>query len=230
MSKRGYGQYCGLARAAEVLGQRWTLLILRDLLVGPRRYSDIAGGLPGIPSNLLSTRLKELEDDGLIIRRVRSSPDRSVVYTVTERGAALRPALDALSLWGAATMDEPREGEVVTTASLISALRVAAEEGEPLKRPRAFTITVGNVSVHALTSGDTIDIGEGPAGESDLVIEAGPGFRDLLAGELSPRDALAEGLVSVEGDPALLDDFVTVFRIPYDHRGGSRPTHASASK
>src|SRR5699024_12208843 len=103
------------------LGQRWRLLFLRDLLVGPRRYSDIAGGLPGIPSNLLSTRLKELEDDRLIIRRVRSSPDRSVVYTVTERGAALRPALDALSLWGAATMDEPREGEVVTTASLISA-------------------------------------------------------------------------------------------------------------
>src|SRR5699024_12575334 len=102
----------------------------------------------------------------------------------------------------------------------------SAEEGEPPKGSCAFTITVGNVSVHALTGGGAVDIGEGPAGEADLVIEAGPGFRDLLAGELSPQDALAEGLVSVEGDPALLDDFVTVFRIPYDHRGGPRPSHA----
>src|SRR5699024_4282752 len=120
MSKRGYGQYCGLARAAEVLGQRWTLLILRDLLVGPRRYSDCSCGRPGIPSSLLSTRVKKLEDDGLIIRQVLCSLDRSVVYSMTVRCAALRPALDALSLWGAASMDEPREGEVVTTASLIS--------------------------------------------------------------------------------------------------------------
>src|SRR5699024_11974424 len=96
MRNREYGQFCGLARAAEVLGQRWTLLILRDLLAGPRRYSDLAAGLPGIPSNLLSTRLKELEQDGLIAREARSGADRSIVYAVTDRGAELQPALDAL--------------------------------------------------------------------------------------------------------------------------------------
>src|SRR5690606_34656521 len=71
VGKREYGQFCGLARAAEVLGQRWTLLILRDLLTGPRRYSDLTAGLPGIPSNILATRLKELEGDGLVTRELR---------------------------------------------------------------------------------------------------------------------------------------------------------------
>src|SRR5690625_7042120 len=77
MAKREYGQYCGLARAAEILGQRWTMLIMRDLLVEAKRYSDLATGLPGIPSNLLSTRLKELESDGLIRREARSGDRKS---------------------------------------------------------------------------------------------------------------------------------------------------------
>src|SRR5690625_784615 len=93
MRKRDYGQFCGLARAAETLGQRWTLLILRDLLVGPARYSDLLRGLPGIPTNVLSTRLKELEEDGIIDRTARRGSDRSVVYHVTQRGAELEPVL-----------------------------------------------------------------------------------------------------------------------------------------
>ena len=215
MASRGYGQFCGLARAAEVVGQRWTLLILRDLLVGPRRYSDLAAGLSGIPSNLLSTGLKELEQDGLITREARSGADRAIVYAVTPRGAELQPALDALSRWGAAGMREPREGEIVTEASLIGALRVAAGGGAAPKRPFAFTVVAGDIVIHALARDGAVQVGAGPALDADLVIEAGPGFRDLLAGTLDARTALAEELVSVEGDPALLDDFTSAFRVPY---------------
>ncbi|WP_454295320.1 winged helix-turn-helix transcriptional regulator [Salana multivorans] len=170
MRTREYGQFCGLARAAEVLGQRWTLLILRDLLVEPRRYSDLAAGLPGIPSNLLSTRLKELERDGLIVREVRRGADRSVVYAMTERGADLQPALDALSRWGAAGMREPREGEIVTEASLVSALRVAAEGATLTSRRITFTVRVGDAVAHAVVGDGTVKVGAGEHPGADLVI------------------------------------------------------------
>ncbi len=215
MRSREYGQFCGLARAAEVLGQRWTLLILRDLLVGPRRYSDLAAGLPGIPSNLLSTRLKELEQDGLVVREARSGADRSIVYALTERGAELRPALDALSRWGAAGMRELREGEIVTQASLVSALRIAAEGAAPAGRPLTFTVRVGDAVAHAIVEGSTVDVGAGEHPGADLVISSGPGFRDLLAGALDPASAIAEQAVVVEGDPGLLADFASIFTVPY---------------
>lgn len=215
MRSREYGQFCGLARAAEVLGQRWTLLILRDLLVGPRRYSDLAAGLPGIPSNLLSTRLKELEQDGLIVREARRGADRSVVYTVTERGAEVQPALDALSRWGAAGMHEPREGEIVTEASLVSALRVAAGGAIPTSRRLTFTVRAGAAVAHAVVGDGTVEVGAGEHPDADLVIIGGPGFRDLLAGAVPPEAAISEQAVAVEGDPSLLEDFVSIFRVPY---------------
>ena len=97
MTNQHYGQFCGLARAAEIVGQRWTLLILRDLSVGQRRYSDLVAGLPGIPTNTLASRLKELEEEGLVTRTVPTGSERSVVYGLTPRGEELEPALDALS-------------------------------------------------------------------------------------------------------------------------------------
>ncbi|ALJ19701.1 winged helix-turn-helix transcriptional regulator [Microbacterium sp. No. 7] len=220
MRNREYGQFCGLARAAEVLGQRWTLLILRDLLVGPRRYSDLAAGLPGIPSNLLSTRLKELEQDGLVVREARSGADRSIVYAITGRGAELQPALDALSRWGAAEMREPREGEIVTEASLVSALRVAAVGAASAGRPLIFTVRVGDAAAHAIVKDGRADVGAGEHPAADLVITGGPGFRDLLAGVVDPATAIAENAVLVEGDPRLLADFVSIFTVPY---GGTAP-------
>lgn len=216
MRNREYGQFCGLARAAEVLGQRWTLLILRDLLVGPRRYSDLAAGLPGIPSNLLSTRLKELEQDGLVAREARSGSDRSIVYAVTPRGAELQPALDALSRWGAAGMRDPRDEEIVTEAVLVSALRVAAEGGAIPKRRRSFTVRVGDAAAHALVHDGGVDVGAGEHPDSsDLTITGGPGLRDLLAGVLDPETALAQGAIAVEGDPELVSVFTATFSVPY---------------
>ncbi|RLV55511.1 HxlR family transcriptional regulator [Aeromicrobium phragmitis] len=215
MPTREYGQFCGLARAAEVIGQRWTLLILRDLSVGPRRYSDLTAGLPGIPSNLLSTRLKELERDGLIVREARAGGDRSIVYALTRRGADLQPALDAISRWGAADMREPREGEIVTEASLVSALRVAVREDAVPARSLTFTVRAADAAAHALVRDRTVEVRPGPAADADLVITAGPGLRDLLAGVLEPDEAMVSGAVDVDGDPGLLRDFVSIFNVPY---------------
>lgn len=215
MTNQHYGQFCGLARAAEIVGQRWTLLILRDLAVSPRRYSDLVAGLPGIPTNTLASRLKDLEEAG-VVRRAVTAGERSVIYELTPRGEELRPALDALGLWGAGGMRSPREGEVVTTASIIAALRVAAGSGTvPSNWNTAFTVHVADVEVHVLMRDGTIEVGEGPAAAADLVITAGPQIRDILAGELDAQTAIETGAVQLEGDASLFERFAESLRVPY---------------
>lgn len=217
MRTREYGQFCGLARAVEVLGQRWTILVLRDLLVGPRRYSDLLDGLSGIPTNVLASRLKELEADGLVVREARAGSDRSVVYRTTPRAEELRPALDALSLWGAAGMREPREGEIVTDASLVGSLRVAAQGGTPPRRrgPVTYEVRVGSAVAYATVNAGEISVEPGGHPSPDLVAVGGPGFRDVLAGVLEPDAALAAGAVALIGDRSLLADFTATFTVPY---------------
>src|SRR5664279_1887637 len=95
-----YGQLCPLARALDVVGERWSLLVVRELALGPRRYSDLLNGLPGVPSNLLATRLRDLQDAGVIIKRTLPPPTVVTVYELTEAGHALRPVLGALREWG----------------------------------------------------------------------------------------------------------------------------------
>src|SRR5690625_3904343 len=97
-----YGQFCGLARAASLLGERWALLVLRDLSIGPRRFTDLHQGLPGVPTSLLTTRLRELEEAGVVARTAHDSPGGGVLYRLTQHGEQLTPILDALGRWGAA--------------------------------------------------------------------------------------------------------------------------------
>jgi DNA-binding HxlR family transcriptional regulator len=221
MRSREYGQFCGLARAAEVLGQRWALLILRDLLVGPRRYSDLLAGLPGIATNVLAARLKELEGDGLVTCELQTGKGRSVVYRATARAQELVPALDALGRWGAATMRAPREGEVVTDAALVAGLRGAAGEWAPVGRAPirgrdvVYVVRSGEAVAHATVRGTTVKVEAGEHADPDLVVVAGPGFRDLLAGVLDPDTAIESGAVEVHGDASLLAGFVATFRVPY---------------
>lgn len=217
MANRGYGQFCGLARAAEVVGQRWTLLILRDLLVGPRRYSDLSSGLPGIPSNLLSTRLRELESEGLVTRELPGDGGRSVVYRPTRRAEQLAPALAELGRWGAATMREPRDGEIVTEGSLVAALRAAAlpDAMSRTARTSTYVVMAGDAVAHIVVRDGAVTVAPGRHTDPDLTIVAGPRFRDLLAGEVEPADAEATGAATLEGDPDLLVEFCSAFRVPY---------------
>jgi DNA-binding HxlR family transcriptional regulator len=216
MTNQHYGQFCGLARAAEIVGQRWTLLILRDLSVGPQRYSDLVSGLPGIPTNTLASRLKELEEEGIVERMAPSRGERAVVYRLTPRGEELGPAMDALSRWGAGGMRTPRDGEIVTTASIASALKVAAGDGVvPKDWDTAYTVRVGEVVTHLIMRDGIITVGPGAAEAPDLVITAGPQIRDLLAGELDADTAIASGAVQLEGDASLFARFAGTLHVPY---------------
>ncbi|MGO4536009.1 winged helix-turn-helix transcriptional regulator [Leifsonia sp. 2MCAF36] len=216
MTNQHYGQFCGLARAAEIVGQRWTLLILRDLSVAPRRYSELVAGLPGIPTNTLASRLKELEEEGLVARVAPSGADRAVVYGLTPRGEELGPAMDALSRWGAGGMRAPRDGEIVTTASIASALKVAAGDGVvPPDWDTTYTVRVGEVETQLTMRDGVITVAPGAADKPDLIISAGPQIRDLLAGELDAHTAIATGVVHLEGDASLFERFADRLHVPY---------------
>jgi DNA-binding HxlR family transcriptional regulator len=213
MAERTYGQFCGFARALEVVGERWALLIVRDLLVGPKRFTDLLRGLPGIPTNVLTARLKELERARIVQRRVLPRPDGSVVYELTARGAELEDAVVALGRWGAKTLDAPRAGEVVTPDSLVTALRTTFRPDAARRLRRSFELRLGDVVVHARIRDGALDAGPGPLPDADLVIESGPQLRALMAREITPAQALASGDIRVAGDAALLDRFVDAFRI-----------------
>jgi DNA-binding HxlR family transcriptional regulator len=218
MVKRSYGQYCGLARALEIVGERWALLIVRDLLVSPRRFTDLHRGLPGIPTNVLTARLKELEASGIVRRRLLPRPENAVVYELTEYGAELEAPVMALARWGARALGEPAAGEVVTPESLVMALRSTFRPEAARGARIGYELHVNGIVVHARVGGrgrnaPNLQTGVGPLPGPDLVIETGPAIRALMSGAVRPEEALAEGLVRVTGDPALLARFVEVFAI-----------------
>src|SRR5947207_737252 len=123
MERRSYNQYCGLAKSLDVVGERWTMLVVRNLLLGPLRYSDLLRGLPGITTNLLAKRLKEMEEFGLIERVRGASSDTGFAYRLTELGAALEPVVHALGHWAWQWMDAPKRGELRSIEWLLVALR-----------------------------------------------------------------------------------------------------------
>ena len=213
MKTRAYGQYCGFARALEVLGERWALLVVRDLLVGPKRFTDLLNGLPGIPSNVLTARLKELENAGVARRRLLPRPARAVVYELTEYGLELDSVVFALGRWGAKNLGDPHPDETVTVDSMITALRTTFRPGAARGVHAGFELHVGEIVLHARVDDGRVEVAAGALTGAGLVIEAGPGIRALMAGELSPADAIANGTVKLTGNAKLLERFAKIFRI-----------------
>jgi DNA-binding HxlR family transcriptional regulator len=214
MGARTYGQFCGVARALEMVGERWALLVVRDLCLGPKRFTDLRRGLPRIPTNVLSVRLKELESAGVVRRRVIPRPAAGVAYELTEYGLELEDILLRLGLWGARSLREPLPQDIVTTDSLILALRATFRPEAACELQAGYELHLGDVVVHASVVHGTLETGEGPLAGAGLVIHTGPAIRALLTGELSPADAVESGAVRITGDPDLLLRFVDVFQIP----------------
>jgi DNA-binding HxlR family transcriptional regulator/putative sterol carrier protein len=213
MPARTYGQFCGFARAVEVVGERWAFLIIRDLLVGPKRFTDLQRGLPGIPTNILTARLKELEEAGVVRRRLLPRPERGIAYELTPYGLELEDAVFALGRWGAKSLDAPRAGETVTPDSLVMALRTTFKPEAARKSRLKYELRFGDIVLHARIHDGTVDAAQGPIDNPDLVIETGPALKSLMTREITPAQALASGGVRVTGDPKLLDRFAQMFQI-----------------
>lgn len=213
MTKRNYGQYCGLARAVEIVGERWALLIIRDLLVGPKRFTDLRKGLPRIPSNILSDRLKELEEAGVVQRRILPRPAGSVVYELTDEGRDLEDAVLALGRWGARRLGNVRPDEIITVDSMTMAMRTIFRPEAAAGLQAGYELRLGDIVLGLQVDGADLDVTEGSLPNPDLVIEAGPAIKTVLSGEVTPAEAIAAGSVHLTGDPALLTKFAEVFRI-----------------
>ena len=208
MSKRAYGQFCGLVRAVELVGERWALLIIRDLLVKPKRYSDLRQGLPRIPTNILAARLKELEEAGIVRRRLLPRPS-GVVYQLTEYGHELEDIVLRLGRWGAKSLTEPGRDDIVTVDSLIMALRSTFRAG----RDASYEVRLGDIVIHVNIRGGRLEVAEGALPNADLVIETGTAIKALMAGEVTPAEAIESGSVRLTGNPEFLSRFVDTFRI-----------------
>lgn len=213
MRVRVYGQFCGLARALEILGERWAVLIVRDLLVGPKRFTDLLHGLPRIPTNVLASRLKELEFAGVVRRRVLPRPAGSVIYELTEYGAELEDAIVMLGRWGAKLLDEPRSDEIITEDSMVMALRSTFHPEAARKLRANYELHFGDIVIHAKVDKGKIKVAAGPLPKPDLVITAGPAIKELMAGTITPAQAIKNGIVRLKGDADLLTRFAQIFRI-----------------
>jgi DNA-binding HxlR family transcriptional regulator len=213
MTGRTYGQFCGLARALELVGERWSLLVVRDLVLGPKRFTELRAGLPKIPVSILSSRLNELEEGGVIRRRVLAKLDAAVVYELTEYGSELEEALLHLGFWGARSLGDPAPDEVFTVDAAILALYTTflPEMAEGVQV--SFELHFGEVVIHALVDDGHLKVAEGQYADADLVIEAYGSLLPLFAGAITPADVLANGGAHITGDTALFERFATLFHI-----------------
>jgi DNA-binding HxlR family transcriptional regulator len=202
-----------LARAAEVLGERWTLLIVRELLLGPKRFSDLRERLDGISPSVLTERLARVEELELVRRMVLPPPAASSVYELTEHGEALRPAVYELIRWGGRFLQPRRKGERVEPEWMRLALDALARRGASPRRRFLLRVREGRtealVHVAGGRRGTTVSAGRGPA-DATLVIDV----QTLLAvasGRLSLARAVESGAVEASGDLDALSDFAELF-------------------
>jgi DNA-binding HxlR family transcriptional regulator len=215
MARRSYGQICGLSRALEIVGERWALLIVRDLILGPKRFTDLRQGLPRIPTNVLSARLKELEQSGVLQRRILPRPATAVVYELTDYGRELDDILMRLGLWGAQSMGPPSIDDIYTVDSLMLAMRAcfyaAGSPGGP--KPVSYEVRINEIVIGLTVQDGELSVQDGPYAAPDLVIEAGHDLAALLTGKVTAEEALQHGIVQVTGDPQLLTEFTKTFHI-----------------
>ncbi|MGW3863645.1 winged helix-turn-helix transcriptional regulator [Streptomyces sp. NPDC005047] len=201
--RRSYDQYCSAARALDAVGDRWTLLIVRELLAGPRRYTDLHADLPGVSTDVLASRLKDMEREGLTTRRRLPPPGAAYVYELTARGHELLPVLEALGAWGAGELGERRPTDALRAHWFALPLLRALREAGAAQGLVEARLEEGVFHLHAGARGDGGPVyGDGPApAEPDarLVLDAGT-CAALSRGETGLREAVREGLVEVTGD------------------------------
>jgi DNA-binding HxlR family transcriptional regulator len=201
---RSYGQFCALAKALDVIGDRWTLLIVRELMCRDRaRYTDLRNGLPGIASNLLSERLRELEAAGIVSREEAPPPIATTVYALTERGQALRPALCELGRWGTPLLAQARDSDEIRSYWVGLPAELYLSDGEPSRPPVTLEIDAGDEPVTLTIGSGEVRSSIGSTKNADAVL-SGP-MRDVAAVLLRkvPLEQARKRGVRFNGDKAV---------------------------
>lgn len=202
---RSYGQYCSVAKALDVVGDRWTLLIVRELILqGPCRYTDLKGALPGIATNLLAERLRELEAAGLIWREDAAPPVATTLFHLTTAGAELEPALGALGAWGIRYMAEPADHDEFRSHWFAFPVSLFLHDRDPDGPPVAIELRATGRPAVIEVSGGSVRTRLGTTPTPDLVLRGTPQLiLGLISAHLTPGQAQQAGL-EIEGDVRVL--------------------------
>ena len=201
MPEHRYHQYCALARALDVIGDRWTLLIVRELTPGPRRFTDLLDGLPGVSRKLLTERLRDLEIDGVVAREELPPPAARQVYALTDDGKDLAMALAPLIAWGARRMGDRKRGESFRARWTAMAMLGFADRAATEGITESYQYVVGDAIFHFTVDDGTIELHDGPARDPAVTLTTDDEtWAGLVTGEITSSSAIASGALVITGD------------------------------
>jgi DNA-binding HxlR family transcriptional regulator len=211
---RTYGEACGIPRALDRIGERWALMIVRELVLGPKRFTDLRTGLPAVSPNVLSQRLRELEGYGVVRKRKLPPPAASTVYELTEWGAELEHVLKALGRWGARAPLLPGEPVMSFDAHILS-FRTLFDPALAGDFETTLELRFGEDVFHARVHEGTLDLGRGAPADPDAVIESDVGTLLAIAhGRRDLDDAIRLEELRITGDELAVRRFVGLYTLP----------------
>jgi len=214
-TKRTYGDACGVARALDTVGERWALMVVRELLLGPKRFTDIREGLPHVSPDVLAQRLRDLEQADIVRRRKLPPPAASKVYELTARGAALEPVLIALGRWGGANADPPAEGLGMSLDSHVVSLRTLFDPELAAGFAASFALRLDDQTFRVVVADGQLEVVRGELSAPDATVATDPAtFLDLIRGRRELGEALDTRDVEVEGDRESVERFLGFFPLP----------------
>ena len=224
VTRRTYGDRCGVARALDVVGERWAVLVVRELLLGPKRFTDLRTGLPHVSPDVLAQRLRELEESGIVRRGKLPPPAGSRIYELTDRGRQLEPVILELGRFGSVAPFPPGEAEFGADAlaiALKSLFAPSATDG----LPATYELRLREDRFRAQVAGGRFDISRDTAPDADAAIETDPGtLATVLWHGRTLRDAQRAGDLTIDGSHAAVERFLAMFPLPGDaQRGAAAP-------
>ena len=216
--KRSYGDPCGIARALDVVGERWALLVVREPVLGPQRFTDLRAHLPGIATDVLSQRLRQLEQAGVLRQTALAAPASGRAYELTPRGRALEPVLHALGRWGSQEGFEGVRHDMSVDAFAV-ALSTVFDPAKAHGLDTTLALVVDGDTLVAEVHDDSFDIRRGPSEQPDARLEGSvAALREMLWRGRSLADAEADGSVTVGGLRSVVRKFLTLFPPPVPPR------------
>jgi DNA-binding HxlR family transcriptional regulator len=213
-NKRKYGDRCGIARALDLIGERWALLVVRELLLGPKRFTDLRAGLPHVSPDVLSQRLRELERDGIVQRRTLAPPAGARVYELTDRGMELEPVILALGRWGSTAPFPPGDARLGVDSAIL-ALRTLFDPSAADGLSASYELRFGEQRFHARVADGRLEVARGAADDPDASIETDTGTLSALLwhGRRLP-EALRARDIAIEGSRPAVERFLRLFPLP----------------
>src|SRR6478752_5303241 len=208
---RTYGDPCGIARALDLIGERWALLVVRELLLGPKRFTDLRAGLPHVGPDMLAQRLRELEQSGVVQRGKLPPPAGARVYELTDWGRQLEPVVLGLGRWGSQAPFPPERGELGVDAMVLALKTVFDPERADGLRGHTFELQLGEIAFTLRVGERALEAARGPAADAVATIATEPGvLQDVLWHERPVR----AGELDIHGDRRAGERFLTLFPIP----------------